>query len=63
MNTRKFALALVGAAITLQAGTASAIGTWTFDEPFWKRPVDRTAQVVQVEERNVFDYLTRTSPL
>lgn len=64
MNTRKLAIALAGAVIALQAGTASAIGTWTFDEPFWKRPIDRTAQVVQIEEqRQAFDFLTRTSPL
>lgn len=64
MNTRKIAFVAAGIAIALQAGTASAIGTWAFDDPFWKRPIDLTAQVAQVEEqRQTFDFLTRSSPL
>lgn len=64
MITRKLAFALAGAAIAMQAGTAAAVGSWAFDDPFWKQPIDRTSQAVHVEEqRQAFDYLTRTSPL
>lgn len=64
MTTRKLAFVAAGVAIALQAGTASAIGTWAFDDPFWKRPIDHTAQTTQAEEqRQTFDFLTRFSSL
>jgi hypothetical protein len=34
---------LASAVLAIQAGVAGAHGSFAFDDPYWKRPVERTA--------------------
>jgi len=42
-TTRLFAGIVAGGLIALHAGIAAAHGSFAFDEPYWKRPVDRAS--------------------